>query len=62
MVLAASEYLDDETILNKLPFISIDEIQEILMRKDKEDEIKFNGNTDINDNDGQAAGPEDEEG
>jgi len=61
MVLAASEYLDDETILNKLPFISIDEIQEILMRKDKEDEIKFNENTDINDNDGQAA-PEDEEG
>jgi hypothetical protein len=60
MVLAASEYLDDETILNKLPFISIDEIQEILMRKDKEDEIKFNENTDTND--GQAAGPEDEEG
>ena len=35
-VLLAAQYLDDETILQKLPFISVDEVQNILARKDTE--------------------------
>jgi hypothetical protein len=41
MVLAAAEYLDDETILKHLPFINIDEIDEILQRKDEEESSRF---------------------
>ena len=41
MVLSASQYLDEETILNKLPFITVDEVQEILKRKDAEDMDRF---------------------
>ena len=33
MVLAAAQYLDDETILKHLPFISVDEVQDILDKK-----------------------------
>lgn len=36
MVLLAANYLDDETLLEKLPFITIDEIQNILAKKDME--------------------------
>lgn len=36
MVLSAAEYLDNETILNKLPFITVDEVSEVMARKDKE--------------------------
>jgi hypothetical protein len=41
MVLSAGEYLDDETILKHLPFLNIDEIDKILMRKDKEESSRF---------------------
>lgn len=41
MVLSAGDYLDDETILKHLPFLNIDEIDEILMRKDEEEENRF---------------------
>lgn len=41
MVLSAAEYLDQETILNKLPFVTIDEVKEILSRKDSEDMDRF---------------------
>ena len=41
MILSAADYLDDETILNKLPFISVDEIAEILARKDQEIDDQF---------------------
>lgn len=41
MVMLASQYLDDETILQKLPFISVDEIQAILARKDLENHNRF---------------------
>ena len=34
MVLSAANYLDDQTILEKLPWISVDEIDGILARKD----------------------------
>lgn len=41
MVLSASEYLDDETVLSKLPFITVDEIAEILNRKQVEAENRL---------------------
>lgn len=36
MVLSAAEYLDNETILSKLPFVTVDEVSEVLARKDAE--------------------------
>lgn len=41
MVLSAAEYLDDETILNKLPFITVDEINDILARRDQQDADRY---------------------
>lgn len=41
MVLSAAQYLDDETILKKLPFLNIDEIEDIMIRKDKEEAARF---------------------
>lgn len=41
MLLLASEYLDDETILRKLPFLTEDEIEGILQRKDAEEVERF---------------------
>lgn len=41
MILSAADYLDDETILNKLPFVSVDEVAEILARKDQEIDDQF---------------------
>ena len=41
MVLSASEYLDDETVLAKLPFVTVDEIAEILSKKDVENEQRL---------------------
>lgn len=41
MVLAAAQYLDDETILKHLPFLNIDEINDIMIRKDKEEAERF---------------------
>ena len=37
MVLSAAEYLDDETIIRKLPFLDPDEIDGIIERRDKEE-------------------------
>lgn len=37
MILAAAPYLDDETILRHLPFLSIDEVDGIIKRKAKEE-------------------------
>ena len=36
MVLSAAEYLDEETVLNKLPFVTVDEVSQIMARKDAE--------------------------
>ena len=36
MVLLAANYLDDETVLKKLPFITVDEVPQILAKKDAE--------------------------
>lgn len=41
MVLSAADYLDDETVLKKLPFITIDEVSAILARKDAENADRF---------------------
>ena len=37
MVMLAADYLDDETVLNKLPWITVDEVEDILARRGKED-------------------------
>lgn len=36
MIMLAAEYLDDETVLDKLPWISVDEVADIMARKDAE--------------------------
>lgn len=41
MVLAAAQYLDDETILKHLPFIGVDEIKDILDKKELEEINRF---------------------
>ena len=41
MVLSAAQYLDDETILKHLPFLSPDEIDDILIRKDAEEAGRY---------------------
>lgn len=41
MVLSAGEYLDDETVLKHIPWITVDEIEEILKRKDVENAERF---------------------
>lgn len=41
MILSAADYLDDETVLKKLPFITIDEVAAILAKKDVEDADTF---------------------
>ena len=44
MILSCADYLDDETILSKLPFISVDEIINILAKKDQADFNRFENN------------------
>ena len=41
MVLAAAQYLDNETILKHLPFISTDEVEDILDRVTEEEATRF---------------------
>lgn len=41
MILSAAQYLDDETILNHLPFINVDEVDEILKRKTEEEAGRY---------------------
>lgn len=41
MLMLEAQYLDEETILNKLPNITVDEVQEILKRKDAEDQQRM---------------------
>lgn len=46
MILAAANYLDDETILNHLPFLSVDEVKDVLDRRAKEELERYdNDNT-----------------
>ena len=41
MVMMAANYLDDETVIRKLPFITPDEVDGILARKDRVDQEAF---------------------
>lgn len=41
MIMLAANYLDDETVLNKLPFITVDEVDGILARKGLGDQSTF---------------------
>ena len=41
MILMCAEYLDDETILKKLPFLTEDEIEDIMKRKASEEVERF---------------------
>lgn len=54
MVLMAANYLDDETILRHLPWLTPDEVREILQRKDAEDMARLDVITEDN--------PQDESG
>lgn len=63
MVIAEAPYLDDETILQKLPNISPDEIQDILARRDAASQNRMEDNTnneDEEDTENPFSGPEDE--
>ena len=51
MVLAAAQYLDDETVLKHLPFISPDEIENILDNTTREEATRFE---EVNANGGQS--------
>ena len=37
MVLMAAAYLDDETVLNKLPWLTPDEVEKIMQRRENAD-------------------------
>lgn len=41
MILSAANYLDDETLLQKLPFITVDEVANIMAKKFEESESRF---------------------
>lgn len=43
MILSSANYLDEETILNHLPFLTPDEVKGIMDRKAQEDYDSFNG-------------------
>ena len=41
MVMMAAQYLDDETVLNKLPFVTVDEVKNVLDNRDAESYERF---------------------
>ena len=41
MILRAADHLDEETLLNKLPWITVDEAKDIMARKDAENAARF---------------------
>ena len=41
MILAAAQYLDDETVLKHLPFLSVDEVSDILKNRDQEESDRY---------------------
>lgn len=46
MVLSAANYLDDEAVLKHLPWLTNEEVNEILIRRDAEDAERFNAKID----------------
>ena len=59
MVITAADYLDEQTVLEKLPFITVDEVDEILDRKDAESYSRFD-DADLEDDENEEE--EDEDG
>ena len=41
MVLSAAEWLDEETVLRKLPWVTVDEVEEILSRRAEADVARY---------------------
>lgn len=64
MVLMASDYLDEETVLNKLPFLTKAEVEDIMKRKKEEDASRYNLKSDVEISEGTegAEGTEGTEG
>ena len=48
MVMMAAEHLDEQTILEKMPFITVDEVDGILMRRDGENDDRFTNGDEMN--------------
>lgn len=46
MVMSAADYLDNQTVLQHLPFLTVDEVANILRRKDAEDKDRMTGGSD----------------
>lgn len=47
MVLMAAQYLDDETILNKMPWLTPEEVQDVLDRRDETERQRFTTEPDL---------------
>lgn len=60
MVLSAADYLDDETVLQKLPFITIDEVATILAKKNEENMDRFENAADTVDSENNEDNEENE--
>ena len=54
MVLSAAQYLDSETVLKHLPFLNIDEIENIMKKKVEEEEQRFELIKEMNNNESDA--------
>lgn len=61
MLLSASEYLDTETILQKLPFITVDEVSNIMAKKDQENADRMEEDESMMEDEEMMDGEEDEE-
>ena len=61
MLMLVADYLDDETLLNKLPFVTIDEVKKILKNKDKADQNRIKKTDEQNQQDEQSEQPEQSE-
>jgi SPP1 family phage portal protein len=60
MILSAAQYLDDETILKHLPFLSIDEVDDILDKLTEEESNRFKGVDDGSGTEGDESGTEED--
>jgi SPP1 family phage portal protein len=54
MVLSAAQYLDSETILKHLPFLNIDEIENIMKKMVEEEKQRFEVEKEMNNNESDA--------
>lgn len=58
MVLMAAQYLDDETLLKKLPWLTPEEVQTVLDRRDETEVQRFSGSTEQPQEEEQQQPPE----